>query len=259
MLKPHRFSCLPAALAAVVLLPLAAAQAQMPGSPGGVSAALIQLFGANTNFTAKAKMEVFGKDKQVTLSGPLEAAMLNGNFRMELDISQLTGTEVPAGSALFKQMGMDKLTSIIRADKREVHVILPALEAVLTTSFSKEEIAALVNPPKVTTKELGKETLAGVAVVKKQLTSTFGTEKREATLWVAPTLKDFPLQIETAEGNNTLILKFSDVKLSKPAAALFEVPKGYTLYANPEDMMQGAMKKMMGGTGGTTAPAPKSK
>ena len=239
--------CVSTAVVIPLWFPLSAALAQMPGSPSGVSAALIQLFGANTNFTAKAKMEVLGKDKHVTISGPMDVAMLNGNFRMDLDGSQLTGSEVPPGTAMLKQMGMEKLTSIIRTDKREVHVLLPMLEAVLTTPFSKEETDALVNPPKVTETELGKETLDGVAVVKKQLSSTFGAEKREATLWLAPTLKDFPLRIETTEGNNTLILKFSDVKLGKPAAALFNVPKGYTLYSSIEDMTQGAMKKMMGG------------
>jgi hypothetical protein len=236
-----------AALAASVLLPFAAAQAQMPGSPSGVSAALLQLFGANTNFTAKARMEVRDKNKDISLAGPMEVAMLNGNFRMELDSTQLTGNQVPPGSAALKQMGMEKLTSIIRSDKREVVVVLPMLEAVLATPFSKEETDALLHPPKVTEKELGKETLDGVAVVKKQLSSTVGTEVRVATLWVAPTLKDFPLQIETSEGNNTLLLKFSDVKLGKPSGALFEVPKGYTKYTSPEEMMQGAMKKMMGG------------
>lgn len=247
MLTARHSTRLAAALIVAALLPLAAVRAQMPGSPSGVSAALIQLFGANTNFTAKAKMEVRDKNKEISLAGPMDVAMLNGNFRMELDSSQLTGNQVPPGSAALKQMGMEKLTSIIRADKREVHVILPMLEAVLSTPFSKEETESLLHPPKVTEKELGKETLDGVAVVKKQLSSQVGTETRVATLWVAPTLKDFPLQIETSEGNNTLLLRFSDVKLNKPAAVLFEVPKGYTKYANPEEMMQGAMKKMMGG------------
>lgn len=254
MLNLRRFPSLLAAVAAAALLPLTTARAQVPGAASGVSAALIQLFGANTNFTAKAKMQVLGKDKALSLGGPVEASMLNGNFRMDLDITQLTGSDAPAGSAMFKQMGMDRLTSIIRADKREVHVVLPALEAVLTTPFSKDEIEALQRPPKVTIKELGKETLDGVAVVKQTRTFTLNGESRSATLWVAPTLKDFPLQLEYPEAGSTLVLKFSDVKLSKPAATLFEVPKGYTLYGSPEEMMQGAMKKMMGGA--TTTPPP---
>lgn len=246
MLDCRRFSSLSALLVAAVLCPLPAAFAQLPGSPSGVSAALIQLFGANTNFTAKAKMDVLDKEKRITLSGPMEVAMLNGNFRMELDGTQLTGSDVPPGAAMLKQMGMEKLISVIRTDKREIHVLLPMLEAVLSTPFSKEEADAVLRPPKVTEKVLGKETLDGVAVVKKQLSSTLGTERRDATLWTAPTLKDFPLQIETTEGGKTLVLRFSDVKLGKPSAALFEVPKGYTKYSDPEEMMQGAMKKMMG-------------
>lgn len=232
-------------LAAAVLLPLPVALAQMPGSPSGVSAALLQLFGANTNFTAKATMEVQGRNQKVLLKGPMDVAMRDGNFRMDLDSSQLAGSDVPPGSAMLKQMGMEKLTSIIRSDKREVHVVLPMLEAVLSTPFSKEEIEALAKPPKVTETELGKEVLDGVAVVKKQVTSTFGGEERVATLWQAPSLKDFPLRIETTEGANTLILKFSDVKFAKPSAALFEAPKGYTTYKNLEELTTGAMEKLM--------------
>jgi hypothetical protein len=242
---------LSAALATIALLPLPSALAQMPGSPSGVSSALIQLFGANTNFTAKAKMEVLGREKKLLLSGPMDVAMRDGSFRMELDLSQAGGSDAPAGSAMLKQMGMEKLTSIIRMDKREVHVVLPILEGVLTTPFSKEEVQALANPPKVTEKELGKETLGGVAVVKKQLSTTIGTEQRVATVWVAPSLSGFPLQIETTEGANTLVLKFSDVKLTKPAAALFETPKGYTLYKSVEEMTQGAMEKMLKSGGAT--------
>ena len=240
---------LPRRVAALVLsaicLSCIPAFAQMPGA--GVSAALLQLFGANTNFTAKATMEVRDQSNQVLLKGPMDAAMLNGSFRMELDISKLGGSQVAALSAVLKMAGMERLTTVIRVDKRETILFSPTLQAVVKTPFSDEEVAAITHPPKATLKELGKENLEGVAVIKQQFTSTTGKEKLEATLWLATALKDFPLQIEVPQGPSTLLLKFADVKLTKPPAGLFEAPKGYTVCADLDELMQSGMKKAAGG------------
>jgi hypothetical protein len=71
-------------------------------------------------------------------------------------------------------------------------------------------------------------------------------EEHNAYTWNAPSLKGFPLQIQTDEKGNTLILRLSDVKLSKPDAKLFELPAGYEKFADMQAMMQAVMKKMLG-------------
>jgi hypothetical protein len=225
------------------------ALAQMPGgSPGGVNAALTQLFGKNNTFTAKAQMRALDKDKAELVSGPLDFAMLAGNVRVDVDISQLKSKQMPAETlASLKQYGMEKIASVFRADKKVMYLIYPALQICLDSPLPKEESDSIAHPPKFTTTELGRETLDGVAVVKNKIGYTDAKgEEHNAYTWNAPSLKGFPLQIQTDEKGNTLILRLSDVKLSKPDAKLFELPAGYEKFADMQAMMQAVMKKMLG-------------
>ena len=240
----------PAALAAAGLWFGSTALAQMPGgSPGGVNAALTQLFGKNNSFTAKAQMQALDKDKVEIASGPLDFAMRDGNVRVDVDISQLKSKQMPAEAlASLKQLGMEKIASVFRADTKVMYLIYPALQICLDSPLPKEESESIAHPPKFTTTELGKETLDGVAVMKTKVGYADAKgEVHNAYTWNAPSLKGFPLQIQTEEKGNTLILRLSDVKLSKPEAKLFELPAGYEKYADMQAMMQAVMKKMLGG------------
>jgi hypothetical protein len=239
----------PVTLAAAGVWFCSSALAQMPGgSPGGVNAALTQLFGKHNTFTAKAQMQALDKDKAEIASGPLDFAMLDGNVRVDVDISQLKSKQMPAEAlASLKQLGMEKIASVFRADKKVMYLIYPSLKICLDSPLPKEESDSIAHPPKFTTTEIGKETLDGVAVVKNKIGYADAKgEEHNAYTWNAPSLKGFPLQIQTEEKGNTLILRLSDVKLSKPDAKLFDLPAGYEKYADMQAMMQAVMKKMMG-------------
>ena len=228
------------------------AQAQMPGgSPAGINAALAQLFGKNNSFTAQAAMRVLGPDQKELASGPLEFAMLNGNVRVDVDIAKLKSDQIPAAAAAsLKQMGMERIASVFRADKKAMYLIYPSVEAAVDTPLSKEDTASLASPPKLTFTELGKEVLDGVAVTKNKVAYTDAKgASHTAFTWTAASLKGFPLQLQTEENGNVLILRFSNVKLSKPEAKLFDIPSGYTKYADMQAMTMGIMKKMMNGGG----------
>ena len=226
----------------------ASAWAQMPGgSPAGINAALAQLFGKNNSFTAQAAMQVIGQDKKEMASGPLGFAMLNGSVRVDVDIAKLKSDQIPAAAAAsLKQMGMERIASVFRADKKAMYLIYPSLEVSVDSPLSKEDAESLANPPKFTTTVLGKEVLDGVAVVKNKVSFTDAKgANHDAFTWTAPSLKGFPLQVQTEEKGNVLILRFSDVKLTKPEAKLFDIPAGYTKYADMQAMTMGVMKKMM--------------
>jgi hypothetical protein len=64
-------------------------------------------------------------------------------------------------------------------------------------------------------------------------------KKNESIVWNATDLKSFPVKIETTDDGTKLTMIFKDVKLTKPDATLFEVPK---------DMQR------MGGAGGFAPP-----
>ena len=228
------------------------AWAQMAGgSPAGITAALTQLFGKNNSFSAQAAMRVLDQSQKEMASGPLEFAMLNGNVRVDVDIAKLKSEQIPAAAAAsLKQMGMERIASVFRADKKAMYLIYPSVEAAVDTPLSKEDTATLAAPPKFTTTELGKEVLDGVAVTKNKITYTDAKGGSHAAFtWTAASLKGFPLQLQTEENGNVLILRFSTVKLAKPEARLFDIPAGYTKYADMQAMTMGIMKKMMNGGG----------
>jgi len=103
--------------------------------------------------------------------------------------------------------------------------------------------------PKVEKKALGKEILDGHDCVKNQVVITDEKgEKVDAITWNATDLKDFPIQIQTKEEENTSLVKFKQVEFATPDAAQFEPPSGYAQYSSQQELMQGVMKKMMQGS-----------
>ena len=70
-------------------------------------------------------------------------------------------------------------------------------------------------------------------------------EPLEAITWNATDLREFPVQIQTKEKENTSFVRFKQVQFTKPDSSLFEPPTGYAQYNDPQDLMQGIMKKAM--------------
>jgi len=58
-------------------------------------------------------------------------------------------------------------------------------------------------------------------------------------------LKNFPIQYQTVEEGQTTTTTFSDIKMGKPDAALFEMPGTYKKYDNMQQMMMGNMQRLM--------------
>lgn len=227
-----------------------AASAQMPGAgPAGMSAALTKLFGDIKAFTANAEVQALDGEQKELASMPMDFAMLDKKIRVEIDLLQVKSRNMPPGAtATLKQMGLAHVVSIIRPDTKMLYVFYPEAQASLVTPLSNE------GDSKVTKAPQGKEKLDGHPCVKNKVTiKDEKGETVEATTWNATDLKDFPLQIQTKEKENTSFVRFKQVKLEKPDAKLFEVPPGYTQYSNQQDLVQGVMRKVMGGPG---APAP---
>jgi hypothetical protein len=65
--------------------------------------------------------------------------------------------------------------------------------------------------------------------------------------WQATDLSDFPIKSEMQSGSDTVTTLFKNIKLSKPDAALFELPSDYKRYGSMQEMMMGSMEQMMRG------------
>ena len=225
-------------------------QAQMPGgNQAGLNAAMLKLFGTTTAFTSKASVRMLDKAQAETMSMTMDFAMLDGKVRAEIDLSQIKSKEMPPeAAASLKAMGMDKMVSVVLPEKKNTLVIYPSLRSYAEVPMSKDDASTMDTKYKIETTKLGTETLDGHACVKnKVLVTGEKGDKHEAVVWNATDMKDFPLQMQMNQNEATVVMRYSNVQLVRPDAKQFEAPTGFTKHASVEQMMQGAMLKMLGG------------
>ena len=195
-----------------------AARAQAPAlGERGMNAAMLKLFGGNTAFTAHAEFVVYDKQRKETDRMPANYAFLDGNVRMDIDMSQVKSAEVPSPYLdALKQMSMDQTVVITRPDRKVTYSIYPRAKAYAEIPMPKEETAVLDTNWKLEKSPLGKETIDGHSCQKDKVTFTGDKgQKAEATVWSAADLKDFPVQIQmAADADTTVLVKFRDLKLT---------------------------------------------
>lgn len=247
-MKTSKFIFAAIVVPALLLTNALTCQAQFPGgSAGGFNAALVKLFGDVTAFSAQTDVRVLDKTQKETMSLPMEFAMLDSKIRVSLDLTQMKSTDMPPGTAdALKQMGMARVISLVRPDKKLIHIIYPDQKCYLNMDLPAEETAAADKDKqgKMEKTALGKETLDGHPCVKNKVVVA-GADKGqniEATTWNASDLKDFPVQIQTEDKGNTTIMHFKQVQLAKPDAKDFEPPTGYKEYKDQQELMLGVMK-----------------
>jgi len=221
--------------------------------PGALqfNAAMTKLFGDHRAFTTVMEVEVKQGSAAENISMPTKLSFLEGKSRIEIDLSRAKGPQIPPGAAeQLKAMGMSDMTMISREDKQVAYLVYPGLQSY--AEMKSEEGANDAAKIKVSTSEIGRESIDGHVCVKNKVTVTDANGKAtDATVWNATDLKQFPLRIETAEGKDKVTMKFKDVKFEKPAATLFDPPASFTRYDSVQTMMQEAMmKKLLGGAGG---------
>ena len=231
---------------------LAPAFAQ-PGPPGGGAAfdgAMTKLFGKNSAFNAALETQIKpASGSLITMPGKIFYD--SGKARMEMNLSTATGLNLPPSAATqMKSMGLDQMITISLPEKKSAYLIYPGLQSYVDNPLPPEATATNLNF-KVTTIQLGKETVAGHPCVQNKVfvVDTKGATN-EFTVWNATDLKNFPVKIFRGGAEADVTMLFTDVSLTKPAANLFDTPAGYTRYDNVQTMMQTEiMKKMSGGMG----------
>jgi hypothetical protein len=221
------------------------ASAQRPPQTG-INAAMIKMFGDIKAFTAQAEVRLLDKEQKEISVMPMTLALRDGKLRADMDLSQIKGNAIPPeAAAMMKQAGMDKMVSLIQPEKKITVLMYPNMRAYTELPVSEEEIAE-----KFESTEVGKEMVNGHTCKKVKLTSTDSKGKtKEAFVWQADDLKNFPIQMQMPQKSNTVLVKFQDPKLESPAAGQFEMPVGYTKYSNAQALMQAAMMKMLSGAG----------
>jgi hypothetical protein len=224
------------------------ALAQLPtGGTPGWDASLTRLFGDIKAFQAKAGIQVLGTDAKPGMSlQDLGFCLLGEKVRMDIDMSRVSGPQIPAGALdSLRQMGMEKLVTVMLPDQKTVYFIYPALKVYVDKSLPAEESSVKVADIKIQKTKLADEALDGVACVKmKVVLSNAGAPTREAIVWEAAQLKGFPLKIQIVEDGKTLVISFRDVQLKAPDIKLFEPPAGFAKYDDFEKMAQVILQRM---------------
>ena len=218
--------------------------AQMPGGPPpDPCAALAKFFTKDAEFTASAKVVIEGKKAKDNQSMVMRFAVSGGKMRNEMDMTKMGNVRASDLDGM-KQMGMDQMVILALPEKSTTYMVFPKLESYC--NMPKPDRGS--SEGKVEKTELGKDTVEKHPCTKSKLTFTDKDgQTAEAIVWEATDLKDFPIQYQTAENGRTATTTFSDIKMEKPDASLFELPASYKKYGSMQEMMMANMQRMMNG------------
>ena len=235
--------------AVALLLALAAPLvAQTNTAAPGLTAALVRLLDGIPGFTAHLDVRQVDAQGKETLNAPMKFSFLNAKLRGEIEIAKLKATEMPAlaGSAA-KSVGLETVVMLVRPDLRESQQYYPAFKACIHAPLGDEELVPLKKSVKLSKQPVARETVDGRPCVKNKVTITDADGVRYAAdVWFAPDLKNFPLKVKAADGGGSLELHFTNIKLEKPDAKIFDLPAGTTKYEDPADLTQAVLKKFLG-------------
>ena len=215
---------------------------QMPGGPPpDPCVALGKFLTRDTAFTASAKVVVTGKKARDNQTMVMLFAVSGGNMRNEMDMTKMSGVRASDLDGM-KQMGMDKMVILKLADKQAAYIVYPNLQSYCDMPAGR----AGNSEGKLDKAELGADTVEKHPCTKSKLTFTDKNgQTAEALVWEATDMKNFPIQYQTVDAGQTTTTTFSDIKMGKPDASLFELPATYKKYGSMQEMMMGNMQRMM--------------
>jgi hypothetical protein len=234
----------------LAVLVCANTRAQLPGGgQAGLNAALLKLLGEVPAFKSKADVRVEEKGQNSPMTMTVDFLFLEGKARLDLDMNTIKSKQLPPETlAGFKAAGMDKVSTIVRPDRKSALLVYPATQGYVEMPMSKEEAADLDRKYKVEKTLLGRESVDGHPCEKSKVIVSADTgQKHEAIVWYATDLKNFPLKVQMDQQQMVVVMHYRDVKLERPDAKQFEPPAGLTKFGSIEQLMQSAMMKMMGG------------
>jgi hypothetical protein len=228
----------------------ASLQAQLPGAnQPGLNAALLKILGEVIAFSSSADVRLTEKGSKDSVSMTVGFAMLDRKVRMDVDMNTVKSKQIsPETLASFKAAGMDKVTTILLPDKKLALLVYPLTKCYVELPMGQDEAADLNRKYKLNKTPLGRERIGSQTCDKtKVVVSADNGANHEATVWYAPALQNFPVQVEMDQPGATVVLQYRDVKLVRPDAGQFEAPAGFAKYPSVEQLMQNAMLKMLKG------------
>ena len=179
--------------------------------------------------------------------GPMEflITMSKGNVRTEMDYAKLMAS-VGAGKGKAP-MGIDKMVTIYRPDKKVMYQVVPSLNACLEMAI-QDPASGKADEIEIDRTSEGFETIGKYVCEKvRNKSTTSANVTTEVVMWEAKELGGMPIRMETTTPEGVVTMNFEDINTATPPASMFEPPVGATKYNTTQEMMMGAMMKMMQG------------
>lgn len=222
-------------------------------------ARLTKLFGANTNFSAKAELRVLGKNQKEKIFTPLEVSVLERKLRVQIETANVRNVALPPDAADgMKQLGLDRVINLVRPDRRVNYIVFPTLKSFIKTPFTTNDTVAFNGPARMQRTPTGKETIDGRQCLKQKVLLTDAQGGRsEFTVWEAASLQNFPVQIATRDRDDTVLLRFRQVKLARPESKDFEPPANFSEHKDVHAFMTSVLERHALASRKTVKPSPK--
>lgn len=215
------------------------AQDIMPLAAGAVAFTGTYEKACNTDeFSAQIQIEA--SFPMLIRTNTIEICQSGKLFRTEFRISELAAASDPLRSVV-ERLDMDDVAVIVHTDTEQVSFLFPKMRGFfeMPASAQVDGFIRSLDTVKLHRVPLGEESIEGHDCEKTMLG---GSEKKtHAILW---TQKDSgtPFQIIILRPNASLKFRTLEFNSSKPLAAEFQVPPGYTNFASMANVIQEAQR-----------------
>ncbi len=184
------------------------------------------------DFSAVLVSLTIDKSSNETFNFSIPIAKAGNRIRMDMDMSTMSRGSQDMPPAL------SKMSTIHLGDKKISYTLYPNSRKYMTHTHA-EGNGSPQEKPHVQRTKVGSEVIDGHPTDKYKVTITYNNGRNEeGFFWNARDLDDMTIRSELESKDSRVMTDLRNISLKRPAAALFEVPAGYTEAQGFMDLMQ---------------------
>jgi hypothetical protein len=163
---------------------------------------------------------------------PVPTVEYSADRVMETEVGTIEGKVYSAKGKERMETSMKGMTSvmILRSDKKESYMLMPAQKMYMQMDFSKAQAQSGAQPADsgVEITEVGSETVEGQSTTKYKMIMKDGTAG--GFMWITKDgiVMKMDAVIKSGNDKSRMTMSLKNLKIGSQDAALFEVPTGYT-------------------------------
>ena len=202
------------------------------------------IFGNHTAFSAKAQVNV--RHNKSAYDMDMMYYMRDGKVRIDMDMGKMGGQIPPEALDRMKLLGMQHYVVVMHpGSNNHTTMLYPDLKAYVdvTPPQGDKKQGSTISARK----KIGTEVVDGhkCDMYTMNVTRPDGTQST-ITEWVATDLAKLPVKLSVTSGDAVATILYKDIDRKKPAASLFDVPKGYEQYPSMRALVVSQMTRVLG-------------